>query len=176
MIRILITLAIVVMAAPAALGQEHVAAKTNKTPAKTTMTSAIYMPKELAWANGPYALPAGAKIAVLSGDPMKSGPFTIRLMLPDGYRVPPHSHPTAEEVTVISGTFHVGMGDKFDESTARELPAGSFVTMPKGMRHYAWGTGETVVQINSMGPFAITYVNPTDDPRKGTTAPVSKKH
>ena len=78
----------------------------------------------------------------------------------------PHTHPTAERVTVISGTPHIGMGDKFDEAAAHELPAGGYVSLPAGMQHYAFVTGDTVVQITSMGPFAINYVNPADDPRK----------
>lgn len=175
MIRILLAVVIVVLGAPGVLSQEHVAAKAKKASAKTTPAFHIYMPAELTWTNAPPALPAGAKIAVLSGDPMKPGPFTMRLSVPDGYRVPPHSHGNDEQVTVISGTFYVGMGDKFDESAGRELPAGAFAFMQKGMRHFAWVKGDTVVQINAVGPWSINYVNPADDPRKTAKSAVGKK-
>lgn len=125
----------------------------------------IFTPSDLQWIDGPAGLPAGAKMAVLDGDPTKKGNFTIRLQMPDGYKIPAHTHPTAERITVISGAFHAGMGDKLDESAGRELPPGSFASMPAGMRHFAWTTGESVVEINSEGPFAIKYVNAADDPR-----------
>ena len=89
-----------------------------------------------------------------------------RLQAPAGYKVPPHTHPTTERVTVISGSFHLGMGEKFDETAGPELSPGSFAVLPAGMAHFAWSTGESVVQIQSEGPFQIKYVNPADDPRK----------
>ena len=104
-------------------------------------------------------------MAVLAGDPTKKGLFTVRLQAPAGYKVPPHTHPTAENITVISGTFNVGTGDKFDEAAGKALEAGGFVMLPAEMKHYAWSTGETIVQIHGKGPFAIKYVNPADDPR-----------
>ena len=104
-------------------------------------------------------------MAVLDGDPNKEGPFTIRLQSPDGYKVAPHTHPTTERITVISGTFHLGMGDNFDEGAGREMGAGSFGVMPAGMKHFAWVTGDTVIQVHGEGPFQIKYVNPADDPR-----------
>ena len=123
-------------------------------------------PEELKWGPAPPGLPAGAELAVVSGDPSKAGlPFTMRAKFPDGYKVPPHWHPTDENVTVIQGTINLGTGDKFDESAAKALPAGSFAMMPKAMHHFAWATGETIIQIHGTGPFAITYVNPADDPR-----------
>jgi quercetin dioxygenase-like cupin family protein len=131
----------------------------------TTAEHKILAPSDLKWGDAPPGLPAGAKLAVLDGDPGKKGPFTIRLQTPAGYKIPPHTHPTAECITVISGTFHLGMGDKFDESAGRELAAGGFATMPTGMKHFAWSTGEAIVQVQSTGPFEIKYVNPADDPR-----------
>jgi quercetin dioxygenase-like cupin family protein len=104
-------------------------------------------------------------MAVLSGDPNKKGLFTVRMQAPAGYKVPPHSHPTAEHITVISGTFFIASGDKFDESAGKELGAGGFVVLPAGMNHYAWSTGEAIIQIHGKGPFEIKYVNPSDDPR-----------
>jgi quercetin dioxygenase-like cupin family protein len=117
------------------------------------------------WGPAPPVLPAGAQAAVLLGDPSKDGPFTIRLSAPDGYKVPPHFHPTTENVTVISGIFHVGAGDKLDTTKGDKLTAGGFVSLPAGMHHYAWTEGPTVVQVHGTGPFAITYVNPADDPQ-----------
>jgi hypothetical protein len=110
-------------------------------------------------------LPPGAKIAVLEGDMAKPGYFCARAWLPDGYRIPAHWHPNAERVTIITGTLYLGEGDSFDQSKATALPAGAYSSMPPGMRHYAWTKGETILQITTMGPWGITYVNPADDPR-----------
>ena len=95
------------------------------------------LPDQVAWGPAPPALPAGAKAAVLEGDPKAAGPFTLRLSLPDGYRIAPHSHPAVERMTVIQGTFRVGMGDKFDESALTPLPAGTFAALQPGTRHFA---------------------------------------
>jgi hypothetical protein len=120
----------------------------------------------LQWMPAPNVLPKGAQMSVLSGDPTKAGPFTIRLKAPAGYKVPAHQHPTAERVTVISGDFHFGMADKLDEAKAERMGSGGFVDMPANMNHFAFVSTETVVQIDSEGPFVITYVNPADDPTK----------
>lgn len=122
----------------------------------------------LKWGPGPASLPAGARMAVESGDPSKSGMFAVRLSFPDGYRIPPHSHPTAEMVRVRQGSFIVGMGDTFDLKQARRMAPGDTGTLPAGMNHFAAARGRTVITMRSMGPFQITYVNPADDPR--TTA------
>jgi len=121
---------------------------------------------QLQWMSAPSALPKGAQMSVMSGDPTKAGSFTIRLKAPAGYKIPAHSHPTAERVTVISGDFHCGMGDKLDEAKADKLGSGGFVDLPAKMNHFAFMSTETVVQIDSDGPFAITYANPADDPSK----------
>jgi len=123
-------------------------------------------PGNLKWEPAPAVLPKGAEAAVLSGNPTQPGSVTLRLRLPAGYKVPAHSHPTAEEVTVISGTFHIGMGDKLDEQKAETMGAGGFVSLPANMTHFAFATAETVVQINTQGPLTIRYVNPADDPSK----------
>jgi quercetin dioxygenase-like cupin family protein len=120
---------------------------------------------QLKWGPAPDALPKGAQIAVLSGDPTKDGLYVVRLRLPAGYKVPAHNHPTAEMVTVLTGKFHLGMGDKLDEKKAMLLTAGGFAEAPAKMNHYAWTTGPTVLQIHGQGPFEINYVNPADDPR-----------
>jgi quercetin dioxygenase-like cupin family protein len=101
----------------------------------------------------------------LEGNPAQEGPFTMRLQVPDGYSIPPHWHPAVEHVTVISGTFNLGTGEKFDKSQTRALPAGSFAFMQPGMRHFAWAKGETVIQVHGMGPWKLNYVNAADDPR-----------
>lgn len=120
---------------------------------------------DIQWKSGPPSLPAGSKIAVLEGDPSQEGIFTMRLSLPDGYKISPHWHPAFEHVTVISGSFNMGMGESFDVSQSREMIAGTFGWMAPGQRHYAWTRGETVIQLHGMGPWQIYYVNPQDDPR-----------
>jgi quercetin dioxygenase-like cupin family protein len=125
----------------------------------------VMLPDKLEWKDTP-ALPPGAKVAVLEGDPTKEGYFAMRLRLPDGYRIPPHFHPCPERVTVLSGTFHLGTGDTFDPSKTQPLPAGTYWSMPPNMHHYAKAESETIVQITTIGPWGITYVNPSDDPRK----------
>ena len=102
----------------------------------------------------------------LLGSPAKEGPFVLRLKFPSGFTVPPHRHSKDELVTVISGKFGIASGEKLDRAAAKPLPAGSFVHLPAGMPHYAWADGETIVQINGVGPFDVNYVDPKDDPRK----------
>ena len=126
----------------------------------------LVSPDMLKWGPGPRALPPGAQATVLSGDPTTDGPFTMRIKLPDGYKVPPHWHPVDENVTVLQGTFMMGTGERFDPDAATALPVGGFGHMPKGKRHYAFAKGDTILQIHSIGPFQINYVNPEDDPRK----------
>jgi quercetin dioxygenase-like cupin family protein len=125
----------------------------------------IFAPNKIEWKEGPAVLPKGAQIAVLEGDPSKEGPFVFRVKVPDGYRIPPHTHPKAERVTVISGTFNLGMGVKFDEKATMSLPAGTYGCWEAGMEHFVWARGETVVQFHGMGPWEINYVYPEDDPR-----------
>ena len=129
----------------------------------------VVAPDQVKWGPAPPALPPGAQMAVLAGDPTQKGPFVARAKFPDGYRVPPHWHPTDENIAVLSGTFMIGMGDKLEMSSMTSLGAGGFTKMPADMRHYAGAKGETVIQIHGMGPFEITYVNAADDPRKKST-------
>jgi hypothetical protein len=126
----------------------------------------IVLGADIRWQSGPASLPPGAQMAVLMGDPGEPGPFTMRLRLPANYRIPPHFHQGDEVVTVISGTFHVGMGETFDEAHTVALTAGSYGAFPTGMAHYAFTRVETVIQLNNVGPWAVTYVNPADDPRR----------
>jgi len=125
----------------------------------------LHPPAELKWQDGPPSLPKGAKIAVLEGDPSKEGPFVFRVKVPDGYRIPPHTHPKTERVTVISGTFQIGMGEKFDEKALRPMSAGTYGSWEAGMKHFVAIKGETIVQFHGLGPWSIQYVNPADDPR-----------
>jgi quercetin dioxygenase-like cupin family protein len=105
---------------------------------------------------------------VLEGNPSEAGPFTMRVLLPTGYRIPPHYHPATEHVTVLHGTFKVGMGEKFDGSAMTALPTGTFASLEPGTRHFAEAQGETIVQLHGVGPWGISYVNPADDPRQAT--------
>ncbi len=126
----------------------------------------VINPGSIKWGDAPPSLPKGAKLAVLYGDPSKAGPFCIRLMAPAGYKIPPHWHSQAEALTVISGTFYLGMGDKMDATAAQPLKAGGFHYLPPKEHHFAFSKASSVVQVNGEGPFDITYINPADDPSK----------
>jgi hypothetical protein len=151
-------------AAPAT-AKKSAGAKASKAASAKAPDHAAIAPADMKWGDGPPSLPAGAKLAVLEGDPGKAQAFTVRLRVPDGYKVMPHWHPTTEHVTVISGTFHIAMGDTFDDTKGTALPAGSFGFMGPKMHHYAWFTGDSEIQIHGMGPFALNYVKAADDPR-----------
>jgi len=127
----------------------------------------IFTPEQIQYGPAPAFLPRGAQLAVLEGNPMAStGDFTVRLKMPNGYRIPPHWHPNRENATVISGTFKVGMGDTFDESRMTTLPAGSFGYLDPSMHHYVMASGEVVVQVHGMSPLQVNYISPNDDPNK----------
>ncbi len=143
-------------------------------PAPAAAKHSLVKAADLKWAPAPPGLPAGAQMAVVEGDPTKTGAFVIRAKFPDGYKVPPHWHPTDENLTVLAGSLSVGTGDKLDEAAGKPLGVHDFAHMPKQMHHYVIVKGDTEIQINGMGPFAITYVNPNDDPRKKTTTPSTK--
>ena len=122
-------------------------------------------PQAVKWSPAPPVFEPGAQIAVMQGDPSKAGEeFTVRLRFPNGYKVKPHTHPTTEHVTVLAGTFLVGMGSTFDRTKMVALEPGGFVSAPAEHAHYAAARGETVVQIHAIGPFALTYVNASDTP------------
>ena len=125
----------------------------------------------LTWGPAPPFFPAGARFAVLQGDPSQTGLYTIRLEMPAGYTIRPHSHPTDEHVTVISGTLILGMGDSIRTTGATVLTSGGFITATAQTHHFAVARGQTVVQVHGQGPFAITYVNPKDDPRGAPPRP-----
>jgi quercetin dioxygenase-like cupin family protein len=142
--------AVIVLAVPEQAGEEHIQLS----------------PDQVQWGPAPPVLPTGAQAAVLYGDPSKEGQFALRVKLPSGYHVPPHTHPVQENVTVISGTFKLGMGETADEQHVDAMPAGSFISLPPGMAHYVYFDEETVIQINTEGPWGLNYLNPEDDPRK----------
>ena len=123
-------------------------------------------PSEINWSAAPPVLPKGVQAALLWGDPSKEGPFVLRLKFPPNVRVLPHSHPGDEIVTVISGEFNLGKGREFDESKVTPIRAGGFSAMSKGTEHFAIFREETVIQISTVGPWTLNYINPEDDPRK----------
>lgn len=123
-----------------------------------------YTPAEMSWGDGPPFIPAGAKMAVLDGNPMGDELYTLRLRVPDGYKVGAHWHPKREEVTVISGALKIGMGDKFDAAKLKAYPAGSFFYMDPDMHHFAQAKGATEIQIHGRGPVQFNYIDPNDDP------------
>ena len=144
-----------------------VSAATAQDSARAGQSHAIIaLPDKISWAPAPPILPGGAQLAVVEGDPSKAAAFTMRLRMPDGYRIPAHFHPVTEHVTVLQGTFRVGMGDKFDAAALGDLPAGTFAALAPGVRHFATAKGETVIQLHGIGPWSLTYVNPADAPRK----------
>ena len=124
-----------------------------------------FTPGDVPYGPVPPFIPAGAQLAVLEGNPMgQTGDYTIRVKMPDGYKIAPHWHPKRENVTVVSGTLDFGMGDKFDESKMKPYPAGSFAYLDPNMHHYVKAKGDTVVQIHGMAPVKFNYINPSDDP------------
>lgn len=125
----------------------------------------MVMPGDLKWTDVP-SLPPGAKLAVIEGPMNEAKPFMVRLKFPANYQIPAHSHPAVERVTVLSGTFNMGIGDKMDKQKTMALTTGSIGIMQPGTSHFAWTGEETIVQLNGTGPWGITYVNPADDPRK----------
>src|SRR5712692_3242503 len=144
--RTIFSVVLVLMASVIALAD---AAKKGKGAAAPGY-HAIFAPGDIQWSDAPPVLPAGAKIAVLEGAPDKPGSFTMRLKFPDGYKIMPHWHPGIEHVTVISGTFNVGLGDKFDGSKGNAMPAGAFGFLAPKMHHFAWAKGETEIQVHTI--------------------------
>jgi catechol 2,3-dioxygenase-like lactoylglutathione lyase family enzyme len=139
---------------------------TNAAPDHSHATNA-FTPDTIPWGPAPPVVRPGAQFAVLEGDPTAStGDFTIRLKMPDGFRIDPHFHPRRENVTVISGTFKVGMGDEFDANKMKAFTAGSFAFLDPDMHHFAMACGETIVQVHGQSPLQFNYINPEDDPSR----------
>lgn len=123
-------------------------------------------PADIKW-NPLPALPKGAQIAVLHGEPAKPGLFTLRIRLPANYKLPVHSHPDERVRTIISGTYYSGLGDKADPAKLIAFPVGTFSYVPQQLWQFAETRDEEVVfQITGMGPTRIDYLDPADDPRR----------
>ena len=135
----------------------------STTPADTASSGG------LTWGPAPPSLPSGSRVAVVSGDPTKAGPFTIRIDMPPDYAVRPHYHPTSEQLSVLEGTLHVGHGSKWNEQAMKEVPIGTPMTMAPKERHFVHAASRVVLEVQNTGPFVITYVNPKDDPRTAST-------
>ncbi len=144
----------------------HVASASPVAAAEPGADQGFVNPNDVKWGAAPPSLPKGAKVAVLYGDPGKAGPFVIRLMAPGGYKIPPHWHSHAENITVISGTLFLGSGDSMDTAHAHALRPGGYHYLPAKAHHYAFGKATTIVQVHGDGPFDITYINPADDRQK----------
>ncbi|HXN84147.1 MAG TPA: cupin domain-containing protein [Myxococcales bacterium] len=131
----------------------------------------ILAPAAMKWGPGPPSLPKGVEVAGLSGDMSKKGSeYTVRLRVPDGWKIGPHFHPGDEHVTVIQGAFWMATGDAFDDGSLKEMAVGAFHEIPKGVHHYGLAKGETIIQLHGVGPWGIAYVNPADDPAKAAAS------
>ena len=127
----------------------------NVTPGVVALT-----PDEMKWRSQGVLAAPGLEQANLVGDPAKPGPYTIRIRFPQGYRIPPHTHPDAREVTILSGTYATGYGERFDPAGLKVLPAGSFYTEPANVPHYIEIKEDVVLQVSGTGPSGRKYVNP----------------
>lgn len=142
------------------------ATTSSATPTPPLLSLAAASPEQdFQWGPAPPVFPAGAEMAVLQGDPTSNQEFTVRLRFPNGYKIAPHTHPTTENVTVLKGTFLAGMGERFDESAMKAFGRDGFASIPADHAHFAMARGQTIVQVHAIGPFVLTYVNPSDDPR-----------
>lgn len=140
-------------------------AEGTKTGAAPKSEAVLVNPAEIKWGAAPPDLPQGGQIAVLHGDPSKKAPFTLRLKLPSGYKIAPHWHTKDEQLTILSGTLILHMGDSMD-APPHDLSVGAFHFLPGKMHHAAEARGETIVQLDGTGPFDIHYLNPADNPNK----------
>ena len=161
---------VVCLAVPAFGQQPPAAAPPAAAPAAEEATHIRLEKSELKWGEGPASLPKGTKAAILEGDPTKAGPFTLRIQMPANYKVPPHTHPAVEHVTILEGEGYMGMGEKFDEKEAKKLTAGGFSVMPAKHAHFFFTKKKTMIQLHGIGPWGITYINPADDPRNAAAA------
>ena len=142
-------------------------AEESSAPNSSVTTHIMVAPEDIRWGECPPFLPKGGKCAVIEGDPqVPNALFTLRSKLPDNYKIAPHFHPTDEHITVISGTFAMGLGKEYDEKSLKPMSTGSFMVMPKGKPHFALTRGETILQLHAVGPMIFTYINPDDNPEK----------
>lgn len=159
-VPLIVALALLVSAAPVVRAADAPKKSTRPKPAAVSMST-----DEIKWGEVPPALPKGAQIAVLHGDPFRKGPFTLRFKMPDGYKIPPHWHTQDEQLTILSGTLVLHMGDTMD-APAHDLGSGAYHFLPGKMHHAAEARGETILQLHGNGPFDIHYLNPADNPNK----------
>jgi quercetin dioxygenase-like cupin family protein len=143
-----------------------IASEAKPQATSTTATHVMVEPRDLSWQEGPEGLPPGAQYTVLEGDPTQPGPFTLRIKVPAGYRVMPHWHPADEHVTVIEGSVLMGLGEKFQERSMKQMSTGSFILLPARTHHYVMTRTGGTIQLHGMGPWGINYLNPADDPRQ----------
>jgi len=160
-----VAIVVIVSAAISVMAQQKVktAAGSKTKAAAAKMETKVETPDKITWQPA-KRLPEGAQLALLEGDASKPGPYTMRLKMPDGYKVPPHWHPATERVTILQGDVSVGMGSTWDDSKMNTLPAGTFAVIAAHQPHYAMAKGDTIIQLHGMGPWSIHYVNPSDDP------------
>ncbi len=153
-------------------GDQNAAAERDQSSADTAVVTGAVADTsadaKLEWGPAPPGLPAGAKGAIVSGDPSKAGAFTVRLDMPDGYEIKPHTHPTSERLRTIEGTVMMGLGKKWDNGKLKAHVKGAEMSLGAGEPHFVRAQGRTVIEVESTGPFQITYVNSADDPRKAT--------
>ncbi len=138
----------------------------DETPKAPAAQHVLVAPSAVTFGPPPPSLPPGARVAVVSGDPTKTGSYVIRAQMPAGYRIPPHWHPSDEHVTVISGTVALGMGDTFDQGAMKDVPNGGYFVAPAEMRNFFMAKTAATIQVHGVGPFGVNYVNPADDPRQ----------
>lgn len=141
-----------------------------KTAADAQAAHTVVSAEQLAWSEAPPVLPKGVRLAVLSGNPAKPGLFVMRVQLPEGMRIAPHWHSSAEHVTVLPGVFRVGMGGRFDDASTTPVGIGGFFVAPPRMPHFARTDGDTVLEVTGLGPFDLNYVDPRDDPSRQVSA------
>ncbi|MGH9385350.1 MAG: DUF4440 domain-containing protein [Vicinamibacterales bacterium] len=139
-------------------------------PPPPSAAHAMVASAEMKWGDAPPSVPAGARMAVVAGDPSKPEPFTLRFQFPANYRIAPHWHATDERVTILSGSVGLGMGKTFDQAALKDLPSGGYTVLPATMPHYVVAKTATTIQVDGVGPFVLDYVNPADDPSKKVTA------
>ena len=131
-----------------------------------TLYAQSLLPDQIQWTQGKSTLPGGQS-ATIFGNPGKPGLYITRFKQPPDYKVAPHRHPEERVYTVMSGTFYIGFGDRFDASLLKAYPVGSVIVVPANASHFHWmRSGESVVQITGIGPSGIDYVDAADDPRK----------
>jgi quercetin dioxygenase-like cupin family protein len=142
-----------------------IAGALHSTHAQTKFDPIAITPSEMRWVTQGSMAAVGMEQVNLVGDPSKPGPYTLRLKFPAGYRLAPHTHPDHREVTILSGTWYTGYGEKFDESALKALPAGSFYTEPANVAHFVEVREPVVIQVSGTGPGGRRFVNPTDNPK-----------